>query len=66
MPTSYPKWIYVKKDGGGVTEPHTVEGFIIETPNDLKKIKESWAESPAGPFVKPSVPKPKRTTKSRG
>lgn len=58
MSTSYPKWIYVQTGSG-------VEGCVIQTPDDLKKVKGSWAESPAGPFSKPSTPKPKRPTKSR-
>jgi hypothetical protein len=54
---SYPKWIYVKTSDG-VVEPR-----LLDTPDDLKKISLSWAESPAGPFS--AVIDPKKANKSR-
>ncbi len=42
---SYPKWVYVKSSEG-VIEPR-----LLQTPDDIKKITVSWAESPAGPFT---------------
>lgn len=42
---SYPKWVYVKSSEG-VIEPR-----LLQTPDDIKKITVSWAESPVGPFT---------------
>ena len=58
---SYPKWVYVKTSDG-VVEPR-----LLDTPDDLKKITISWAESPAGPFTPATdvrkVPRVKRGSK---
>ena len=58
---SYPKWVYVKTSDG-VVEPR-----LLDTPDDLKKITASWAESPAGPFTSATdarkVPRVKRGSK---
>jgi hypothetical protein len=56
---SYPKWVYIKRASGGV------EAMLIETPDGLKKITESWAESPAGPFVSASDPRKVRRSSKR-
>jgi hypothetical protein len=54
---SYPKWVYVKTSDG------VIEPTLLDTPDDLKKITTSWAESPAGPFS--AVTDPKKAFKAK-
>jgi hypothetical protein len=56
---SYPKWVYVKTSDG------VIEPTLLDTPDDLKKITASWAESPAGPFTFAIDPKKARRASKR-
>jgi hypothetical protein len=50
--TNYPKWVYLKTASG-------VESRLVQSPDELKSIGESWAESPVGPFASAKKPAPK-------